>query len=117
MPDTQSSSTRPGCNSILLYHFHQARGPCARPLRGLEAARRAKADVMQVVPYPVLHMAPRRTSFDWQWTDKDKDFSTANGVWTPGNFAASTWTCRSASTSGLVNDPRPSMTRSRDLTV
>src|SRR5580698_2976592 len=76
MPETQSSSNTSRMNSILRYQLRQgARSVRAATAGGLETARAAKAEVMQVI-YRVLciHLGTPPERFDWQWTDKDKKF-------------------------------------------
>jgi bleomycin hydrolase len=118
MPETQSSSSTARMNSILRYQLHQgARTVRAAVADGPEAARAAKAEIMQVI-YRVLciHLGTPPERFDWQWTDKDKNFH-RDGVLTPQEFAAryvdlpvSDYVC-------LVNDPRPSSPIGRTFTV
>jgi len=84
MPETQSSSNTARMNSILRYQLRQgARTVRAAAADGVEAARAAKAEIMQVV-YRVLciHLGTPPERFDWQWTDKDKKFH-RDGVLTP----------------------------------
>jgi bleomycin hydrolase len=118
MPETQSSSDTARMNSILRYQLHQgARTVRAATAEGLEIARAAKADIVQAV-YRILciHLGTPPERFDWQWTDKDKQFH-RDGVLTPQEFAAryvdlpvSEYVC-------LVNDPRPSSPTARTFTV
>jgi bleomycin hydrolase len=114
MPETQSSSSTGRMNSILRYQLRQgARTVRAAMADGLEAARAAKAEVMQVV-YRVLciHLGTPPERFDWQWTDKDKKFH-RDGVLTPQEYVdlpVSDYVC-------LVNDPRPSSPIGRTFTV
>ena len=75
MPETQSSSNTGRMNSILRYQLRQgARTVRAATAEGLEAARAAKAEIMQVI-YRILciHLGTPPERFDWQWTDKDKE--------------------------------------------
>jgi bleomycin hydrolase len=118
MPETQSSSDTTRMNSILRYQLHQgARTVRAATAEGPEIARAAKAEIMQAV-YRILciHLGTPPERFDWQWTDKDKQFH-RDGVLTPQEFAAryvdlpvSEYVC-------LVNDPRPSSPTARTFTV
>ena len=90
----------------------------ARPRpSGLEAARAAKAEIMQVV-YRVLciHLGTPPERFDWQWTDKDKKFH-RDGVLTPQEFAAKYVDLPVSDYVCLVNDPRPSSPIGRTFTV
>jgi bleomycin hydrolase len=118
MPETQSSSNTARMNSVLRYQLHQgARTVRAAMAGGLDAARAAKADVMQVV-YRVLciHLGTPPERFDWQWTDKDKKFH-RDGVLTPLQFAASYVNLPVSDYVCLVNDPRPSSPLGRTFTV
>jgi bleomycin hydrolase len=118
MPETQSSSDTRRMNSVLRYQLRQgARAVRAAVAGGLDAARAAKGEVMRVV-YRILciHLGTPPERFDWQWTDKDKEFH-RDGVLTPQEFAAryvdlpvSEYVC-------LVNDPRPSSPLGRTFTV
>jgi bleomycin hydrolase len=118
MPETQSSSNTGRMNSILRYQLRQGARTVRRATAdGPAAARSAKADIMQVI-YRILciHLGTPPERFDWQWTDKDKQFH-RDGVLTPQEFAAryvelpvSDYVC-------LVNDPRPSSPLGRTFTV
>jgi bleomycin hydrolase len=118
MPETQSSSDTGRMNSILRYQLHQgARHVRAATAEGLEAARAAKAEIMQVV-YRILciHLGTPPESFDWQWTDKDKKFH-RDGVLTPQEFASKYVDLPVSEYVCLVNDPRPSSPVGRTFTV
>jgi len=118
MPETQSSSNTARMNSILRYQLRQgAHTVRSATADGLEAARAAKAEIMPAI-YRILciHLGTPPERFDWQWTDKDKQFH-RDGVLTPREFAAryvdlpvSDYVC-------LVNDPRPSSPFGRTFTV
>jgi bleomycin hydrolase len=118
MPETQSSSNTGRMNSTLRYQLRQgARAVRAATAGGLEAARAAKAEIMQVV-YRVLciHLGTPPERFDWQWTDKDKNFH-RDGVLTPREFAAKYVDLPVSDYVCLVNDPRPSSPVGRTFTV
>jgi bleomycin hydrolase len=120
MPETQSSSNTARMNSILRYQLRQgARSvrAAAAAAAGSEAARAAKADVLQTV-YRVLciHLGTPPERFDWQWTDKDKQFH-RDGVLTPQEFAARYVELPVDEYVCLVNDPRPSSPYGRTFTV
>jgi bleomycin hydrolase len=118
MPETQSSSNTAKMNSVLRYQLRQgARTVRTAMAEGLDSARAAKTEIMQVI-YRILciHLGTPPERFDWQWTDKDKQFH-RDGVLTPREFAAryvdlpvSEYVC-------LVNDPRPSSPIGRTFTV
>ncbi|HEY1701671.1 MAG TPA: C1 family peptidase [Trebonia sp.] len=124
MPETESSSNTGRMNSVLRYQLRQgarairaAVASASSPDEGLAAARAAKTDIMQVI-YRILciHLGTPPERFDWQWTDKDKEFH-RDGVLTPREFAdkyvdlpVSDYVC-------LVNDPRPSSPVGATFTV
>ena len=118
MPETQSSSNTARMNSILQYQLRQG----TRAVRGaaadsVAAARAVKADILQVI-YRVLciHLGTPPESFDWQWTDKDKQFH-RDGVLTPQEFAAKYVDLPVADYVCLVHDPRPTSPVGRTFTV
>ncbi len=118
MPETQSSSNTARMNSVLRYQLRQgARTVREATAQGLEAARAAKAEIMQVV-YRILciHLGTPPERFDWQWTDKDKKFH-RDGVLTPQEFAAKYVELPVSDYVCLVNDPRPSSPIGRPFTV
>jgi bleomycin hydrolase len=118
MPETQSSSDTGRMNSILRYQLRRgARTVRAAKAEGLEAARAAKAEIMQVI-YRILsvHLGTPPERFDWQWTDKDKKFHRA-GVLTPQEFATQYVDLPVSEYVCLVNDPRPSSPVGRTFTV
>jgi bleomycin hydrolase len=118
MPETQSSSNTARMNSILQYQLRQGtRAVRAAAAESVEAARDVKADILQVI-YRVLciHLGTPPESFDWQWTDKDKQFH-RDGVLTPQEFAAKYVDLPVADYVCLVHDPRPSSTVGRTFTV
>jgi bleomycin hydrolase len=118
MPETQSSSNTARMNSVLQYQLRQgARAVRVAAAESTDAARAVKADILKVI-YRVLciHLGTPPESFDWQWTDKDKQFH-RDGVLTPQEFAAryvelpvSDYVC-------LVHDPRPTSPTGRTFTV
>jgi bleomycin hydrolase len=118
MPETQSSSETARMNSILRYQLRQgARTVRAAMAEGLDAARAAKAEIMQVA-YRILciHLGTPPERFDWQWTDKDKKFR-RDGVLTPQEFAAKYVDLPVSDYVCLVNDPRPSSPIEATFTV
>jgi bleomycin hydrolase len=118
MPETQSSSNTGRMNAILQYQLRQGAKEVRRAAaESIEAARAVKADVLQVI-YRVLciHLGTPPERFDWQWTDKDKQFH-RDGVLTPQEFAAKYVTLPLDDFVCLVNDPRPSSPVGRTFTV
>ena len=119
MPETQSSADTARMNSVLQYLLRQG----ARSLRvaaaagGAEAARTEKAEILRTV-YRVLciHLGTPPERFDWQWTDKDKQFH-RDGLLTPQEFAAKYVDLPLADYVCLVHDPRPSSPAGRTFTV
>jgi bleomycin hydrolase len=118
MPETQSSSNTARMNSILQYQLRQGtRAVRAAAGESVAAARAVKADILQVI-YRVLciHLGTPPESFDWQWTDKDKQFH-RDGVLTPQEFAAKYVDLPVADYVCLVHDPRPTSPVGRTFTV
>jgi bleomycin hydrolase len=118
MPETQSSSNTARMNSVLQYQLRQGtRQVRAAAAESVEAARAAKAEILQVI-YRVLciHLGTPPERFDWQWTDKDKQFH-RDGVLTPQEFAAKYVELPLEDYVCLVNDPRPSSPVGRTFTV
>jgi bleomycin hydrolase len=118
MPETQSSSNTARMNSILKYQLRQGtRAVRAAAAESVDAARAVKADILQVI-YRVLciHLGTPPESFDWQWTDKDKQFH-RDGVLTPQEFAARYVELPVADYVCLVHDPRPTSPAGRTFTV
>ncbi len=118
MPETRSSSDTGKMNSALRSLLRQgARSVRAAAAQGVDAAREEKAEILRAA-YRVLciHLGTPPDRFDWQWTDKDKEFH-RDGVLTPQEFAAryadlpiSDYVC-------LVHDPRESSPVGRTFTV
>jgi len=118
MPETNSSSNTGRMNSVLRSLLRQgAKSVRAAAARGPEAARAEKADILRVV-YRVLciHLGTPPDSFDWQWTDKDRQFH-RDGQLSPRDFAASYVDLPLAEYVCLVHDPRPSSPLGRTFTV
>ncbi|HXW45902.1 MAG TPA: C1 family peptidase [Streptosporangiaceae bacterium] len=118
MPETQSSSNTARLNSVLQYQLRQGtRAVRAAATESLDAARAVKADILKVI-YRVLciHLGTPPESFDWQWTDKDKQFH-RDGVLTPQEFAARYVDVPVADYVCLVHDPRPTSPVGRTFTV
>jgi bleomycin hydrolase len=119
MPETQSSSNTGRMNGILRSQLRQG----ARAVRaayaagGVAAARAEKAEVLRIV-YRVLciHLGTPPERFDWQWTDKDREFH-RDGVLTPQEFAAKYVELPVAEYVCLVHDPRASSPQGRTFTV
>jgi len=118
MPETQSSSNTARMNSVLQYQLRQgARAVRAAAAESIDDARAVKADILRVI-YRVLsiHLGTPPESFDWQWTDKDRQFH-RDGVLTPQEFAARYVELPVADYVCLVHDPRPTSPTGRTFTV
>ena len=119
MPETQSSSNTGRMNAILRSQLRQG----ARAVRaayaagGAAAARAGKAEILRVI-YRVLciHLGTPPERFDWQWTDKDREFH-RDGVLTPQEFAAKYVELPVADYVCLVHDPRATSPQGRTFTV
>ena len=119
MPETNSSSNTGRMNSILRYLLHQG----ARSVRaavadgGIESARAEKAEILRTVHRVLcIHLGTPPERFDWQWTDKDKQFH-RDGVLTPQEFAAKYVDLPLDDYVCLVHDPRPTSPSGRTFTV
>jgi bleomycin hydrolase len=119
MPETQSSSSTGGMNSVLRTLLRQGARSVreASATQGTEAARAAKAEVLRAV-YRVLciHLGTPPERFDWQWMDKDRAFH-RDGVLTPREFAAKYVDLPVSDFVCLVHDPRPSSPAGQTFTV
>src|SRR5690348_16420071 len=118
MPETQSSSDTGAMNSILRNLLRQgAKSVREAAAGGTEAARAAKAEVLRVI-YRVLciHLGTPPERFDWQWTDKDREFH-RDGLLTPQEFAARYVELPVADYVCLVHDPRSTSPQGRTFTV
>jgi bleomycin hydrolase len=118
MPETHSSAATAGMNSVLRNLLRQgAKSVRQASARGLDAARAEKAEVLRVI-YRVLciHLGTPPDRFDWQWTDKDRQFH-RDGVLTPREFAAKYVQLPISDYVCLVHDPRPSSPPGRTFTV
>jgi bleomycin hydrolase len=120
MPETNSSSNTGRMNSVLRNLLRQA----AKSIReaangegGAQAARAEKAELLRVI-YRVLciHLGTPPDRFDWQWTDKDRQFH-RDGMITPQEFAARYVELPVDDYVCLVHDPRRSSPVGRTFTV
>ncbi len=118
MPETHSSGATAGMNSVLRNLLRQgAKSVREAAAQGVEAARAKKAEVLRVI-YRVLciHLGTPPDRFDWQWSDKDRQFH-RDGVLTPREFAAKYVDLPIHDYVCLVHDPRPSNPVGRTFTV
>ena len=118
MPETQSSGDTGRMNAALRALLRQgAKSVREAAEHGTDAARAEKAEILRVV-YRVLciHLGTPPEEFDWQWTDKDREFH-RDGVLTPREFAARYVDLPVDEYVCLVHDPRPSSPAGRTFTV
>jgi bleomycin hydrolase len=118
MPETHSSSSTARMNSVLRNLLRQgAKSVREAAARGIDAARAEKADILRVI-YRVLciHLGTPPDSFDWQWTDKDREFH-RDGVLTPREVAAKYVELPIDDYVCLVHDPRSSSPVGKTFTV
>ena len=119
MPETQSSSNTARMNSVLRYQLRQGAKSvrAAAAAGGPEAARSEKAEVIRTIHRVLcIHLGTPPERFDWQWTDKDKQFH-RDGVLTPQEFAAKYVDLPLDDYVCLVHDPRPTSPVGRTFTV
>src|SRR5262249_48437544 len=118
MPETQSSSDTGAMNSVLRNLLRQgAKSVREAAAGGTEAARAAKAEVLRVIHRVLcIHLGTPPERFDWQWTDKDKQFH-RDGILTPQEFAATYVDLPVDDYVCLVHDPRPTSPVGRTFTV
>jgi bleomycin hydrolase len=118
MPETQSSSNTGRMNSVLRTLLRQgARSVRAAAAESADAARAEKTEVLRVVYRALcIHLGTPPDRFDWQWTDKDRQFH-RDGVLTPLEFAAKYVTLPVDDYVCLVHDPRASSPAGRTFTV
>ena len=119
MPETHSSRDTGPMNSALRSLLRQG----ARSVRaafaagGIEAARAAKAEALRVVHRVLcIHLGTPPERFDWQWTDKDREFH-RDGMLTPQEFAAKYVDLPLDDYVCIVHDPRPTSPAGRTFTV
>jgi bleomycin hydrolase len=119
MPETQSSSNTARMNSVLRYQLRQGAKLVreAAAAGGTEAARAEKAEIIRTIHRVLcIHLGTPPERFDWQWTDKDKQFH-RDGVLTPQEFAAKYVDLPLDDYVCLVHDPRPTSPLGRTFTV
>jgi bleomycin hydrolase len=120
MPETESSANSGRMNSSLNYQTRQG----AKRIRdayasesGLDELRGIKDQTLKVI-YDVLciHLGTPPTEVDWQWKDKDGDF-TRSGKLTPLEFAESYLKTDIHDYVSLVHDPREGSPEGATFTV
>ena len=118
MPETNSSGDTGRMNTALRSLLRQgAKSVRQAYAHGEDAAREEKADILRVV-FRVLciHLGTPPERFEWQWTDRDREFH-RDGVLTPQEFAARYVDLPIDDYVCLVHDPRPSSPAGRTFTV
>ena len=119
MPETQSSGNTNRMNNVLRKLLRQGAKSvrAAAASGGVEAARAEKAEVLKVVFRALcIHLGTPPERFDWQWTDKDRQFH-RDGVITPQEFAAKYVELPLDDYVCIVHDPRPTSPIGRTFTV
>ena len=120
MEETESSANSARMNSSLNYQIRQG----AKRIRhayvdesGLDELRSIKDQTLKVI-YDVLciHLGTPPTEVDWQWKDKDGEFTRA-GKLTPQDFAAQYLQTDIHSYVSLVHDPRETSPEGATFTV
>jgi bleomycin hydrolase len=120
MKETESSANSSRMNASLNYQTRQG----AKNIRdayaeesGLAELRRIKDSVLKVI-YDILciHLGTPPTEVDWQWKDKDGEF-TRSGKLTPLEFAASYLQTDIHDYVSLVHDPRENSPEGATFTV
>jgi bleomycin hydrolase len=119
MPETKSCANTSEMNATLRRELRQGakvlRETAARD--GAGAARAEKAGILAVVHRTLsMHLGTPPEQFDWQWTDKDREFH-RDGPLTPTQFAERYVELPIADYVCLVHDPRPSSPIGRTFTV
>ena len=119
MPETKSCANTNEMNTQLRRVLRQG----AKSLRetaardGAGAARAEKAGVLAVVHRMLcMHLGTPPESFDWQWTDSDREFH-RDGTLTPTQFAERYIDLPITDYLCLVHDPRPTSPIGRTFTV
>ncbi|HAA95468.1 MAG TPA: aminopeptidase, partial [Dehalococcoidia bacterium] len=120
MPETESSANSARMNASLNYQTRQG----AKRIRdaysqesGLAELRRIKDEVLKVV-YDILciHLGTPPSEVDWQWKDKDGEF-TRSGKLTPLEFAENYLQTDIHDYVSLVHDPRETSPMGATFTV
>ena len=120
MDETESSANSSRMNGSLNYQTRQG----AKRIRdayaeesGLDELRRIKEKTLKVI-YDMLciHLGTPPTEVDWQWKDKDGEF-TRSGKLTPLEFAANYLQTDIHDYVSLVHDPRESSPEGATFTV
>jgi len=118
MPETQSSSSTARMNRNLQTLLRQgAQTLRAARAHSLDEARAAKAEILKVIwRLLCIHLGTPPEHFNWQWTDKDREFH-RDGELTPLEFAARYVELPLDDYVCLVHDPRPASKPGKTYTV
>ncbi len=119
MPETQSSCNTGRMNDVLRKLLRQGAKSvrAAAASGGAEAARAEKAEVLKTVFRALcIHLGTPPERFDWQWTDKDRNFH-RDGLITPQEFAAKYVDLPLDEYVCIVHDPRPTSPIGATFTV
>ena len=122
MPESRCSSNTKQMNSIVITKLREG----ALQLRNIGAdveeattdqMREAKQEILETV-YRILciHLGTPPSQFNWQWNDKDKEF-TRDGEMTPLEFSEKYGSSTLDDFICLVHDPRPSSPAGQTFTV
>ena len=120
MPETQSSENSARMNANLNFQMRQG----AKQIRdayasesGPEELRSIKNQILKTIYHMLsIHLGTPPQVFDWQWKDKDNEF-TRTGPMTPLEFADKFLTTPLDDYVCLVHDPRESSPMGRTFTV
>ena len=120
MPETQSSENSARMNANLNYQMRQS----AKEIRDAYAAESGPEELRSIknqglkTIYQMLsiHLGTPPQEFDWQWKDKDNEF-TRTGPMTPLEFSVKFLTTPLDDYVCLVHDPRESSPMGRTFTV
>jgi bleomycin hydrolase len=114
MPETESSSCTAKMNMILRWKLRDGAMQCRDAGENVEEVR--KEILSGIWRILCIHLGTPPTSFNWQWQDKDKEF-TRTGEMTPLEFAAEYIETPLDEYVCVVNDPRESSPLMRTYTV
>ena len=120
MPETQSSENSARMNANLNYQMRQS----AKEIRDAYAAESGPEELRSIKNHGLktiyqmlcIHLGTPPQVFDWQWKDKDNEF-TRTGPLTPLEFADKFLTTPLDDYVCLVHDPRESSPMGRTFTV
>ena len=104
MPETESSSCTAKMNMILRWKLRDGAMQCREAGENVEEVRKeVLSGIWRIL---CIHLGTPPTSFNWQWQDKEKEF-TRKGKMTPLEFSAEYIETPLDEYVCVVNDPRP----------